>query len=207
MGLSDHPAGATAQDVDRFVENVQLATPYFTTITPGDFEANREMIRRMYAYVMALEMLSGKNPRLRPLASRARRAMNGFPIGYGTIVAPRSSAQGQEPEQPVVPPKPEGPPFAMAAPDVEGAPAELTARYDSTAARASVAWQNAETLRAGLESRGMTLNAQTAASLGRLEVDMDAALRAFKGRKWAAAADSLDRADGEIAKISKIAGK
>src|SRR5579872_2402938 len=138
MGLSDHPGGATAQDIDRFVQNVQMATPYFATITPGDFEANREMVRRMWAYTMALEIMAKQNPMMRPLASRARGAMNAFPIGY-MMIQPGASGQQQAPRPQAQPPKPGAPPFALTAPSVEGAPDELTARYDSTAARAATA--------------------------------------------------------------------
>lgn len=212
MGLSDHPSGATAQDVDRFVQNVQMATPYFATIAPGDFEANREMVRRMYAYVMALEMMSGKNPAVRPLARRARNAMNAFPIGYGMIqpgfqpgMAPGLNPGAAPESAPAHPPKSGAPPFAMNAP--AGAPEELATRYSSTAARAATVWQNAETLRQSLASRGMSLNATTAASLNRLQVAMDSAQRALQSHKWDDATESLDRAGGEIEKIGKVVGK
>lgn len=205
MGLPDHPTGATAQEVDRFVQNVQMATPYFASITPGDFEANREMVRRMWAYTMALEMMAKQNPVLRPYASRARGAMNAFPIGYMMVQAPPSApgfdgppkaAAAQQQDKPV--------PFSLTAPNRDNA--DLASRYDSTAARAATTWKNAETMRQSLVARGMNLNAQTAASVSRLQGDMDAAARALESRKWDEATASLDRADAEIEKISKVAG-
>lgn len=210
MGLSDHPNTANPQDVDRFVQNVQLATPYFATITPGDFEANREMVRRMWAYTMGLEMMAGKNPALRPAASRARNAMNAFPIGYGMIqggqtLGPGFQANAPAP-QPALQQKPGAPPFATSAPAVAGMPEDLASRYASTAARGATAWQNAETLKQSLASRGMSLNAATAASLARLQVALESASRSMQARKWDDANESLDRADGEIEKITKVVG-
>jgi hypothetical protein len=213
-GLPEHPAaGTSVQDIDRFTQNVQMAAPYFATITPGDFEANREMVRRMWAYVMALDMMAGKNPALRPAASRARRAMNSFPIGFAMVQPPGSPQSGALADPPT-PQKSSGPPFAMTAPHVENIPADdratasdLSSRYASTAARAASVWQNVETLRQSLVSRGMTLNAATAASVGRLQADMDSASRSLTARDWTEASASLDRADAEIEKISKTVGR
>ena len=208
MGLPEHPAaGTSVQDVDRFVQNVQMATPYFATITPADFEANREMVRRMWAYTMGLEMMAKQYPMLRSAAGRARRAMNAFPIGYAMfqsqgIQSPGQSAPAAAPAQQ----KPAGPPFSMAAPAIENVPDDLSSRYESTAARAAVVWQNADTLRRSLASQGMTLNAQTAASVSRLELAMESASRSLRARDWAEAGASLDRANGEIEKISKVVG-
>ena len=199
MGLPDHPSAANAGDIDKFVQNVQLATPYFASIAPGDFEANREMVRRMWAYTMALETMSKQNPALRGYAGRARRAMNAFPIGYLMV------QQQQQTQPPAAPPaKPGDPPFAMKSP--AGAPEELSSRYDSTAARAASAWQNADKMRRDLASRGMSLNAATASAVARLEGDMEAAARGIQSKDWSEANSSLDRADAEIEKISKVVG-
>jgi hypothetical protein len=219
MGLPEHPAaGTTLQDADRFAQYVQMATPYFATITPGDFEANREMVRRMWAYTMALDVMAGKNPGLRPAASRARRAMNSFPIGYGMIQGPALVTPGATPRAgsspgPAVQQKAE-PKFAMTAPAVENVTAadretsrELASRYEGTAVRAASAWHNVETLRQSLAARGMSLTAAVAASVGRLEADMDSAARSLGARDWVEASGSLDRADAEIEKISKVAGR
>ncbi len=204
MGLPEHPTAQNSGDVDRFVQNVQLAAPYFASITPGDFEANREMVRRMWAYTMALEMIAKQNPMLRPAAAKARRAMNAFPIGYNLMpVQPVQTSPKQQPA-PAAAIKPDEPPFPMQAP--ANAPEELASRYDSIAARASVVWQSADKLRNDLESRGMTLNAMTAAAVGRLEADMDAAIRNLRSKNFAEANAALDRADAEIAKISKAIG-
>jgi hypothetical protein len=212
MGLSEHPSGASTQDIDRFVQNVQLATPYFATITPGDFEANREMVRRMWAYTMALEIMARQNPMLRPMAARARNAMNAFPIGYNMMLARGAQpavnvgSPRNEKKTPAVEQKPAGPPFVLTAPSIEGLPEDLSSRYGSTAARGATAWQNAETLRQSLASKGMSPNAATASAVGRLQADMDAALRNIQSRNWAEAGSALDRADAEIEKISKIVG-
>ena len=207
MGLPERPAaGTNVQDVDRFVQNVQLAAPYFATITPGDFEADREMVRRMWAYTMALEMMAKQYPMLRSAANRARGAMNAFPIGYSMVQSPRPASAPSAPSQPQ---KPAGPPFAMTAPamdDVPDSARELLSRYESTATRAVAVWQNAETMRRSLAAQGMTLNAQTAASVSRLQGAMESASRSLRARDWAEAGASLDRADGEIAKISKVVG-
>src|SRR5215475_6400305 len=69
MGMPERPgANTTPQDVDQFTQNVQMATPYFATMSPDDVESNREMVRRMWTYVMALEMMSKQNPALRSSA-------------------------------------------------------------------------------------------------------------------------------------------
>ncbi len=195
--LPEHPT-ANAQEIDRFVQNVQLATPYFATITPGDYEANREMVRRMWAYTMALDMMAKQNPMLRSYAVRARRAMNAFPIGYSMIQTGRPA----EAPAPAAQTKPGDPPFALTAPD--GA---LGERYESTAVRAASAWRNADKMRQDLALRGLSLNPATAAAVGRLEADMDAAMRNIKSGKQNEASAALDRADAEIEKISKILGR
>jgi hypothetical protein len=206
MGLPDQPSGASAQDIDRFVQNVQLATPYFATITPGDFEANREMVRRMWAYTMALEMMAKQNAMLRPMARRARNAMNAFPIGYNMMLPQQAPPRAGAAKAAVAPPKPAGPPFPVTAPPIEGLPDDLGSRYASTAVRGATAWQNAEIMRQSLASKGMSLNAATGSALGRLQADMDSALRSMQSRNWTEAGSALDRADAEIEKISKVVG-
>ena len=203
MGVPDHPTAQNAGDVDRFVQNVQLATPYFATMTPGDFEANREMVRRMWAYTMGLEMMAKQNPMLRPAANRARRAMNAFPVGANMMFVQPAQQQGQKLHEPA-PAKPGEAPFVMHAPS--GAPDDLSSRYDSTAARAATVWQNAEKMRLDLQSRGMSLNAVTSAAVARLQSDLDSAVRNIQSKNFSEANSSLDRADAEIEKISKVVG-
>jgi hypothetical protein len=204
MQIPEHPTAQNFGDVDRFVQNVQMATPYFATITPGDFEANREVVRRMWAYTMALEIIAKQNPMMRPMANRARRAMNAFPIGYNMMmVQPAGGAHAQAPAEPS-PAKPGEAPFVMSAP--AGVPGELAERYSGSAARAATVWKNAEKMRLDLQARGMSLNATTSAAVGRLQGDMDSAVRNMSSKNWAEANAALDRADAEMEKISKVVG-
>src|SRR5260370_22578413 len=45
-----------AQDIERLRGQIQQATPWFLSINPNDYEANREMVRRLVPYLAATEM-------------------------------------------------------------------------------------------------------------------------------------------------------
>jgi hypothetical protein len=213
LGLPEQPASNTSvQDANQFAQNVELAVPYFATITPGDYEANRELIRRMWAYSAALDVMAGRNPQMRLAAGRARRALGAWGYGYGAFVPGGVAAPEPAPAQP--PPIPSGPPFAVQAPSIEGISAadrstadELRARYETSAARAAAAWQNADVLRQNLAREGLSLNTQTAASLARLQVYFGLAAGDLQERDWAEAKTNLERAEYETNKVFQTVGR
>jgi hypothetical protein len=205
-------------DVQSFQRNLSMAGPYFAALTPADFEANRVLIGRMWAYAAAMNALAADpsvDPALRGALRNAYGMMAGIPYlaGYQSMFVPGLGQQQQPAPAPVAAPKPGAPPFALAAPEVEGVSAqdkavarELEDRYDSAAANAAATWQNAETLRMSLAARGMTLNAATAASVARLQLFFEQASTALKARDWDEARQAIQRAEAETAKVAKVVG-
>lgn len=212
MDLPEQPgANTSVQDANQFAQNIELAVPYFATVTPGDYEANRELVRRMWAYSAALDVMAGRNPQMRLAAGRARRALGAW--GYGYPFIPGGPAV-PEPAVSQPPPPPSGPPFATQAPMIEKVPAterttadELRSRYETSAARAAAAWQNAEILRQNLAREGLSLNTQTAASLARLQVYFGLAAGDLQERDWAEAQSNLERAEYETNKVFQTVGR
>jgi hypothetical protein len=212
QGLPQQPGVNTSvQDANQFAQNIEMAVPYFATLTPGDYEANRELVRRMWAYLAALDVMAGRNPQMRLATGRARRALGAWGLGYA-FVPGGPTAPEPAPGQP--PPVPVSPPFAAQAPVVENVPAaqratvdELRSRYETSAARAAAAWQNAELLRQNLAREGLALNTQTAASLARLQVYFGLAAGDLQERDWDEAKTNLERAEYETEKVFKTVGR
>jgi hypothetical protein len=212
MSLPDRPeANTSVQDADRFSQNVELAVPYFATLTPGDYEANRELVRRLWTYLSELDLMAARNPQMRLAAGRARRALGALPLGFlaatGQPAQPRNS--GPPPEPPA-----QGPPFAQQAPHIENVSAserniadELISRYETSAARAAAAWENAEVLRRNLAREGMSLNTQTAASVTRLQLYFGLAAGDLQEHDWTEAGVNLERAEYETEKVFKTVGR
>jgi len=197
-------AGTSIQDINRFIENVQSAAPYFATLSPGEYDANRELVRRLWAYMSTLELMA-RDPQMRLAVGRARGAMNAIRFGY----SPGVIVPGSGPVPPAPPPPaaaPSEPPFAKAPSDVE-VPDELRTRYDLALGRADTAWYSIEALRQSLAARGYTLNAQTAAAMGRIQLDFEMAARNVKGRDWKEVGTYLERAEYETAKVLKTVGQ
>jgi hypothetical protein len=210
MSLPDQPAANTSvQDADRFSQNVELAVPYFASLTPGDYEANRELVRRLWAYLSALDLMASRNPQMRLAAGRARRALRALPVA---LAAGAGLNTGEAPVPP--PDRFEGPPFAQQAPRIENISAaerstadELRSRYELSAARAAAAWRNAEGLRQNLAREGMSLNAQTAASVARLQLYFGLAAGDLLEHDWTEAGVNLERAEYETEKVFKSVGR
>jgi hypothetical protein len=208
-GLADRPAPNTSiQDIDRFTENVQLAAPYFATLTPGDYESNREFVRRMWAYLTALDRMA-RDPRMRLAVGRARRAMGELRIGIPAMPADLSAGEPPPSADQAV----TEPPFAKALPD-ENVPEsekrvadEVRSRYESDLARATAAWQNIEDLRRRLAARGLALASQTAASVARLQLDFEMAVKGLREHDWAEVRTDLERAEYETGKVFRAVGQ
>jgi hypothetical protein len=84
---------------------------------------------------------------------------------------------------------------------------DLRSRYAFDAAKAAVAWQNAERMRLTLAARGMGLNAQTAASVGRFQLMLDEAAAALREHRWEDALGSLQGVEAETQKVGKVVGQ
>lgn len=227
MELPEHPT-ANLQDFNRFERQLTMAMPYFATLKPGDYEANREIVRRIIIYQAGLDMLYrnpqvSRDPLMRSTIGRMRNVigqmrsygifmsmgmqMGGTPQPAPSEEMPKRAAQSAGAGR-------HEPPFALVAPRLDHvAPAdskiasELCALYDTNAARAAAAWQSAETLRTSLENQGMSLNTQTAASLSRLQLYFDSAATALRESDWAEARSNLERAGYETEKIFKTVGR
>ena len=84
---------------------------------------------------------------------------------------------------------------------------DLQARYESDAARAVSAWTSAQLMRETLAERGMSLNAQTAASVDRLPLFFAKAEDGLRERNWAEARGNLEAVEAETQKIAKAVGR
>jgi len=217
MSLPERPApNTTAREVARFEESVLAAAPYLATLSPDDYEANRDLVRRMTAYMTGLDLLArDTNPQLRQSVGRARRAMAALRVPLPLVTAEAPERPFSSPPQPGGPgPGPGGPPFALRAPVIPNDPAsdkamvkELSRRYDSAAALAAAAWEQTDVLRQNLNARGMALSAQTAASSARLQLYFELAAGALLDRDWEETRIELERAEYETDKILKSVGR
>ncbi len=227
LGLPEDPKNATAEDMANFNQYVLAAGPYFAVLKPGDWEANREIVRRMAAYSAALGVLSRSDPRMRSAYSSVQRSLGGirFPQAYygaypGLVVVPATPAPSSQ-QQPY-PPKPaEGEsvgqksvPFPLSAPnpgkvkDAEQKTArEVESRYENAAAQAQGALQSIDSVKQNLESRGMTLNTQTAAASARLPMLLQFAAQAIQRQDWEEANLNLERAEGETRNLLRTVGR
>src|SRR5207249_7733459 len=140
------------------------------------------------------------DPQARVVAHRVASAFSAFPCAY----------PGRElPVEALPAPQPGDPPFALKAPALgkvadadQEAAADLLIRYDTDAARAGATWKNAETLRLSLAAQGMSLNAQTAASVARLQLLFGQAAAALRDRNWNEALSNLQGAEATTQKVA-----
>ncbi len=206
--LMTKPQGsANLQDIRRFEENTRLAAPYLNARTPGDYEANRELIRRMTAYLAAMNMMA-RDPQMRFALRRANQAL--FSLRY----APNDGADARTgPEKPA-PEKPAEAPYVLRAPDIPNVPEsdkrtarDLQSRYEDAASRAVAAWQSAEVIKQNLAADGMTLNTQTATSITRIQLYLETAADALREQDWEDARLNIERAEYETEKVLKTVGR
>jgi class 3 adenylate cyclase len=106
-------------------------------------------------------------------------------------------------EEAPAPPPPQ--PAAVSAAD-QATARDLRERYASDASRAATARRNAEDIRRNLAAKGMSLNAQTDASLDRLQLFLDEASESIRDHKWDDALSSLQAAEAITDKINKTVG-
>jgi hypothetical protein len=205
--IGQAPGKASVRDIERLEQYMLSAAAYCTSLTPGDYEANRELARQMTAYLMTINT-TATDPQTRAAALRASRAVAVFPCAFPSEQPKPQAAT------PLPPRSPSGPPFDQKAPALEGVPdadketaADLRVRYETDAAKAATTWRNAETLRESLAARGMSLNAQTAASVHRFQLFFEEAAAALREHRWDDARTSLQAVEAETQKVAKTVGQ
>lgn len=211
------PAGTSLRDVQRFEQNVRLAAPYLAA--PGNVEANREYVRRMWTYLAALDVIArtpGADRSLDPAVRRVRGLLYGMGLAYPYWMTGGLPFEQQQNGSVAEPPpvKAGQPPFPMQAPDLGKVDAqsqeeadELTGRYETTAARAASAWQSADVLRQSLSARGMTLNVRATESVIRLQLFLEMAAGDLRRHDWKAARENLQRVEYVIGQVANTAGR
>jgi hypothetical protein len=207
--IGQQPGKATVRDVEQIEQYMLSAAPYCMSLTPGDYEANRDLARQMTTYLMTVNTMAA-DPQTRAAALRASRAVAAFPCAFPQNQPKRS------PGTPAPAPATTAaePPFAQKAPQLEGiadadkdTAADLRQRYETDAAKAAVVWQNAETMRQSLAARGMSLNADTAAAVNRWQLFFEEAAAALRDHKWDDALSSLQAVEATTQKVGKAVGQ
>lgn len=205
--LGQPAANTNIRDLERVEQYLLGAGSYCTALTPGDYASNRELVRNLAGYFGAVNYMAF-DPQSRAIALRASRAFAAFPCAF-----PTRQPQAQAPGAPPLP-SPGPPPFSLQAPalgnvsnaDKDNA-TELQARYEIDAARAFSAWTSAQVMRETLAERGMSLNAQTAASVDRLPLFFEKAEAGLRERNWAEARSNLEAAEAQTQKIANAVGR
>jgi len=209
-GYLNRPPGSwTARDLQGFETQLALAGQYCTGLTPGDYEANRELVRQMTAYLATIQVASGDSQTKLSLR-RLTRSLAAFPCAYGVLPPDQQPPSAAAP--PPAPP-PGEPPFTMTAPVLTGVPKadqdtakDLRERYNTDASHAATAWKNADQIRRNLSVKGTSLNAQTAAAVDRLKLLLDEAADALRDHKWDDALSSLQGVEATTQKINSTVG-
>jgi hypothetical protein len=205
--LSQTAANTDTRDLERVERYLLGAGSYCTALTPGDYASNRELVRSLAGYFGAVNYMA-LDPQSRAIALRASRAFARFPCAFPGR-QPQAQATGVAP-----PPSPGTPPFSLQAPALENVSdgdrdnaTDLQTRYETDAARAVSAWTSAQLMRETLAERGMSLNAQTAASVDRLPLFFAKAEDGLRERDWAEARGNLEAIEAETQKIAKAVGR
>ncbi len=196
-------AGVSARDMERMERYLTFGVPYCTGLAAAQYAANLAVARSMGPYLASVSA-TATDPQARVVALRVAAAFSSFPCAY----------PGKQ--LPVVlppPPKPGQPPFQMLAPNLGKVPdeeqetaADLVVRYETDVARSAATWTNGEQLRLNLVQRGMTLNAQTATAMNRLQPLYDDAATALKAHNWEEALSNLQAAEATTQKIIATVG-
>jgi hypothetical protein len=202
------PAGGiSAREVQRLERYLTFGVPYCGSLSARDYASNQEVARRMATY-LANVGATATDLEARAAAIRVAGAFSAFPCAYP------GANPGKELPVEVPPPQPGDPPFPLKAPGVGKVPdeqqetaADLLVRYDTDAARSAATWKNAEALRVSLADRGMSLNATTAAAVGRLQLLYEEAATAIKEHNWAEALSNLQAAEATTQKVASSVGR
>jgi hypothetical protein len=208
-GLLNRPPGTlSVRDLQMLESQMALAGQYCVGLTPGDYEANRALVRQMTAYLATVQVAAQDAP-MKTSLRRLSRSLAAFPCAYAL-----PPGQQRAPEAaPVPPPVPGEAPFAKTAPPLDDVPPadqdtakDLRERYAVDASHAANAWKNAEEIRRNLAAKGMSLNAQTTASVDHLQLFLDEAAEALQAHKWDDARSSLEAVEAATQKVAKAVG-
>jgi hypothetical protein len=205
--LGQQPNRVTSSDLGRFETYLGGAGAYCSALTPGDYEANRQMVRSMAAYVATMNTYT-RDPQMRASLGRISAGISAFPCAWA----------GGQPEplvfDPATAPIPSDPPFAMQPPNVANVAAadketfsDLQARYTADAKRAASAWKSSMVMRASLATQGATLNADTAAAVERFQLLFGLAAGSMLDRRWDEVTEHLQAVEAETAKVVKVVGR
>ncbi len=205
--LSRPPGTLSARDLQLLESQMALAGSYCVGLTPGDYEANRALVRQMATYLATVQVAAG-DQKMNLSLRRLTRSLTAFPCAY-----PLPPGQQPPAAAPPPPPAPGEAPFAKTAPVLQDVPKadqdtvkDLRERYAMDASHAATAWKNAQVISQGLVAKGMSLNAQTAASVDRLKLFLDQAADALRDHKWDDALSSLQAVESETQKVTKAVG-
>jgi hypothetical protein len=205
--LGQQPSKVTSDDLNRFGQYLSGAGAYCSALTPGDYEANRLMVRSMASYVATMNAYT-RDSRMRTSLGRLSGQISAFPCAW----------TGYQPEKlvfdPVPPPVNTEPPFAMKPPDVLNVAAadketfsDLQNRYRTDATRAASAWKSAAEMNARLSTQGATLNADTAAAVSRFQLLFGLAAGSMLDHRWDEVLEHLQAVEAETAKVAKVVGR
>lgn len=205
--LGQQPNRVTYDDLNRFGQYLGGAGAYCSALTPGDYEANRMMVRSMASYVATMNAYT-RDARMRASLGQLAGQISAFPCAWA----------GYQPEQlvfdPIPPPVNTEPPFAMKPPAVENVPAadretfhDLQARYSVDATRAASAWKSAAEMNARLSTQGASLNADTAAAVARFQLLFGLAAGSMLDHRWDEVLEHLQAVEAETAKVAKVVGR
>jgi hypothetical protein len=210
---SGSPANATSADIQRLMRSAQLASPYYMGLRPGDYEANRAMIRRAALYLATVDLVN-RDPGVRQALGGAFSSLAALAWLPGYVPQYGTGAAAPQPGQPVAIPAPEEPRFIKQPVEINNVSAaerpqadEAAQQYQLATTKGASAWRSAAALRRSLQSRGYQLNSDTEVSLARMQVYFDLAADALKARDWAGAATHIERARYETEKVAKVAGR
>ena len=202
--LGQQPGSVSMRDVERFEQYLLFATPYCAYVPAAEYAASRALAQQMTSYWASVNAAT-QDGRTRAAILRASRALSSFPCAF---------AAGAPALVPPPLPPPGDPPFGMQPPALQNvSPADketaddLRSRYAFDAAKAAVAWQNAERMRITLAARGMGLNTQTAGSVGRFQLLLDEASQSLQAHKWDEALTNLQGVEQETQKVAKVVGQ
>jgi len=201
--LSTPAANASPDDMEHLERYLVYSQPGCADLAPSQYLANRAMARNMVGYLTTVGS-SSKDRRARAAASRLMLAFSFFNCAY--------------PDRHITEPPPpptfhDDPPFSPRAPELGNVPdeeqktaADLAIRYENDAKQSAVNWKNAEALRLSLARRGMSLNAQASASLGRLQPLFGEAAAELRDHKWDEALSTLQAIEATSKKIGLTTG-
>ena len=198
------PANASGQEIERLQRYLTFGVLACSALTAQQYAENRAFAGNMSNYLAAVAA-NAVDPQARLAAPWAAAAFASFPCAF---------PGKQLPVEPVPPPQPGDPPFALRAPDLGKVPdeeqetaADLAIRYDSDAAKSASAWKSAERMRLSLGGRGLSLNAQTATAVTRLQPLYEEAAAQLRAHKWDDALSTLRAAEATTQRIATSVGQ